>query len=86
MSAKQEKRHRQAMRYLTGISKQAEREQLEFAAECARVRMAKQADAELPIVRLDGKRKALALIVLALFAYVIASCVVAAIGARWGIS
>lgn len=57
MSARLEKLKRRATRAELGISKHAAREQEAFEAEIARFHIA---EAEQPVVRRDGRRRALA--------------------------
>ncbi len=68
MSARLEKLKRRAARAELGISKDAERGMREFEAEVARLRARQVVEAEQPIVSLQPKRRALALVGLALFA------------------
>lgn len=62
MSARAEKLRRRAALAEAGLSKAALREQLEFEQAVARVRLARQHQAEQPIVRRDGRRRTLAVV------------------------
>ena len=82
MSARLEKLKRRAARAELGISKRAEREEAEFAAQVARLNHEIAQRHELPIVRRDGHRQRLAWFVLFLFFWAIGTCIAAALGAR----
>lgn len=68
MSAKREKQKRRDARLEAGITKEAERGQREFEAAVARQRLARVVAADQPIVRRDGRRKALAVAALMILA------------------
>ena len=72
MSARLEKLKRRAARAELGISKRAEREEAEFAAQVARLNHEIAQRHELPIVRRDSRRHRLALAWLLIIAVILA--------------
>lgn len=69
MSGRQAKAKRRA----EGLSSEALRGRREFEAEVARLRMRKVAEADLPIVRRDNRRRALASLALLILAALLAA-------------
>lgn len=68
MSGRREKALRKLYRAEQGLSKEFERGQREFEADVARLRMRRAVAADQPIVRRDGRRRALAIVGLVILA------------------
>lgn len=79
MSARKAKAARRAQRADLGVTKQFERSCTEFERTAAQRLAQVHAKLDEPIERLDGRRRALASIVLALFGAAALGCILAAL-------
>lgn len=75
MSGRLHKLKRRAARAEAGLSKEAERGQREFDDAVARLRMRRAVEADRPIIRRDGRRRALAIVGLVILAALLVAVV-----------